>query len=35
MATNRAEAAVNGAALGVVLVSLGVLVLWLLLLTYG
>jgi hypothetical protein len=35
MAANRTEAAVNGAALGVGLVSIGVLVLWLLLLTYA
>jgi hypothetical protein len=35
MAANRAEAALNGAALGVVLVSLGLLVLWFLLLSYG
>jgi hypothetical protein len=32
MAVNRGEAALNGAALGVVAVSLGLLVLWLLLL---
>jgi hypothetical protein len=30
MAANRAEAALNGAALGVVVVSLALLVLWLL-----
>jgi hypothetical protein len=29
MATNRAEAALNGAALGVAFVALGALVLWL------
>jgi len=32
MASNSAEAALNGAALGVVVVSLGLLVLWFLLL---
>jgi hypothetical protein len=32
MAVNRAEAALNGAALGVVAVSLGMLVVWLVLL---
>ena len=31
MAANRAEAALNGAALGVAVVSLGLLVLWFLL----
>jgi hypothetical protein len=35
MAAKPIEAAVNGAALGVGVVSLGVLVLWLLLLSYG
>jgi hypothetical protein len=35
MAANRAEAAVNGAALGVVFISLGLLTLWLVSLSYS
>jgi hypothetical protein len=35
MAANRTEAALNGAALGVVVVALSMLVSWLLLLSYS